>query len=162
MDIERMGLDYGRLRLYQDGLPISDHAMQIVLDLAQAGSYNYRLLVELMRYGAQLTGTEAPELLLEEYELARQVLVSLRPRQDKACARRLQERSQALLDRRDKFIAERIAQTLQPGETGLIFLGMLHSLEGRLPSDMQLCRGGQGLAMDPGAKKSPGKKEVSL
>ena len=33
--------------------------------------------------------------------------------------------SSALLERRDKFIARRINETLGPGEVGIIFLGML-------------------------------------
>ncbi len=43
-----------------------------------------------------------------------------------------------LLERRDQFIAKQIDQTLAPGETGLIFLGMLHNLQGRLPADVAL------------------------
>lgn len=35
-----------------------------------------------------------------------------------------------LLKKRDQFIAQRINNTLIPGETGIIFLGMLHDLEG--------------------------------
>ena len=31
-------------------------------------------------------------------------------------------------------------ETLRPGETGLIFLGMLHSLAGRLPPDIEVIR----------------------
>ena len=54
------------------------------------------------------------------------------------------ERNRRILDMRDLYIAERIGQTLKQGETGLIFLGMLHSLKGRLPDDIrvtQLCAG---------------------
>ena len=36
--------------------------------------------------------------------------------------------SDILLKRRDQFIADRINDTLGPGETGILFLGMLHSL----------------------------------
>jgi hypothetical protein len=34
-----------------------------------------------------------------------------------------------LLKARDAFIARRIAETLQEGETGVIFLGALHQLQ---------------------------------
>jgi two-component system nitrogen regulation response regulator GlnG len=45
---------------------------------------------------------------------------------------------QALLERRCQFSAERIAQTLEAGSTGVIFLEMLHSLDNRLPADIQV------------------------
>jgi hypothetical protein len=94
--------------------------------------------MKLMEKGAQLTGTESPELLLEEYELARQVMVSLESRQASAAARNQHELSKCLLDRRDRFMARRISETLGPGETGLLFLGLLHSLEGHLPPDIDV------------------------
>ena len=134
--VEGLGLDYSRVRLYQDGLPNSDHADDIVRDLAEAGSENHRLLVELMAHGAKLAGTESPELLLKEYELAQQVMASLRSARGRETNRRLDELSRGLLEQRDIYIAERIDRTLEAGEIGLIFLGMFHSLEGRLPTDI--------------------------
>lgn len=140
-DIDALGLDYGKVRLYQDGLPDSGHEEEIVRDLAEAGSQNHLLLLDLLSRGARLTGTEAPALLLEEYEAARQLLVALNATRNKRPPdRRRGDSSKALLDRRDRYIAERIARTLQPGETGLVFLGMLHSLEGRLPLDINVRR----------------------
>ena len=147
-EIEQLNLDYPKVRLYQDGLPQSGHEVDIVQDLARAGSENYRLLLELMAKGAQLTGTESPELLIEEYGLARQILAALGSGKACAGADRQQEVSKLLLDRRDRYIAERIGQTLAVGETGLIFLGMLHSLEGRLSPDIPILRLGQVVLMD--------------
>jgi hypothetical protein len=37
-----------------------------------------------------------------------------------------------LLERRDQFIAERIADTLKDGEIGILFMGVLHHVEDRL------------------------------
>jgi len=138
--IQDLELDYAHVRLYQDGLPVSGHEAAIVRDLAHAGSRNHSLLLELMDKGASLTGTESPELLVEEYELAQQVLVSLEGRKVGTAARGYHERSRRLLERRDRFIAGRIKETLQSGETGLLFLGLLHALEGRLPRDIRLQR----------------------
>lgn len=134
--IENLDLNHDAVRLYQDGLPVCGHEPAIVEELARAGSRNHRLLMKLMEKGARLTGTEAPDMLLEEYELARQVLVSLETRQVSPAARKQQELSKCLLERRDCYIARRIAETLKPGETGLLFLGLLHSLDGRLPPDI--------------------------
>jgi len=43
-----------------------------------------------------------------------------------------------LLDRRNRFIAYRINTTLCTGETGILFLGMLHSLENLLNKDINV------------------------
>lgn len=138
--IEKRRLDYPKVRLYQDGLPTCGHEEQIVRDLARAGSQNHRLLVDLMAKGARLTGTESPEFLLEEYNLAREALVAAASREAPEAARRRAERTRTILEKRDQYIAAQIARTLQPGETGLIFLGMLHSLVGRLPRDIEILR----------------------
>ena len=72
----QLELDWSSVLLYQDGLPVCGKEVCIVQDLARAGSANHRLLVELMAKGAQLVGTESPELLIEEYELNRQLLLN--------------------------------------------------------------------------------------
>ena len=140
--IEAMRLPYERVRLYQDGLPYCGREAKIVKTLAEAGSLNCRLLLKLMERGARIAGTESPELLLAEYDLARKTL----PGQSrggpasagKPALRALPHRR--LLDLRDGYIAARIDQTLKPGETGLIFLGMLHSLDRRLPTDIRVAQ----------------------
>ena len=68
-----LALAYEKVRLYQDGLPVCGHELEIVNDLAKAGSRNYQLLLKLKEKGATLMGTESPELLLEEYQLVKQV-----------------------------------------------------------------------------------------
>ena len=136
--IEALHLDYDKVHLYQDGLPVCGHEEAIVSDLAAKGSLNHRILVDLMARGATLSGTESPELLIREYTLARQLLDSLGTSARANTIATQQKRGKDVLHQRDAFIAERIGQTLQPGETGLVFLGMLHSLKGRLPADIQL------------------------
>jgi hypothetical protein len=131
--VDRLGVAPSKLRLYQDALPICGFEEKIVQELASGGGANHRLLADLMAKGALLTGTESPHLLVEEYELSSRALAGL-PSPDS------EEMSKALLDARDQFIADRISQTLRPGEVGLIFLGMAHSLEGRLPDDVHVER----------------------
>lgn len=48
-------------------------------DLANSGSRNHKLLVRLIEKGATLMGTEAPELLVEEYESYKRLLASGNP-----------------------------------------------------------------------------------
>jgi len=125
------------VRLYQDGLPVCGREAEIVADLAQKGSRNHQLLLRLMAQGAILMGTESGELLLQEYQLARQALTSRTPRAAELAARR-RSRGEALLEQRDRFIARRIHETLQKGEAGLLFVGMLHAVERFLPKDIKV------------------------
>jgi hypothetical protein len=80
-----------------------------------------------------LMGTESPELLVEEYQLA---LTGLGSGPDGARRRELS--AAALLEKRDRFIADRINSTLQQGETGILFLGMLHSVQPYLDRDIDV------------------------
>jgi hypothetical protein len=131
--VEKLDVDPAKLRLYQDALPVCGFEEKIVRELAETGGANHRLLADLMARGAMLTGTESPHLLVEEYEFNRKVMAG-------QAVASIQETSRTLLDARDRFIADRIARTLQPGETGLIFLGMAHSLENLLPEDIAVKR----------------------
>ena len=116
--IEALHLDYGQVRIYQDGLPVCGKEEQIVHELAGAGSLNHQLVLELTGKGAVLMGTEDPQLLIREYQLHRRRMgagdgndpPTPSPPADGA----------DLLAARDLFIAQRIAATLQDGETGLL------------------------------------------
>jgi hypothetical protein len=133
--IDALPLSFDRVRLYQDGLPVCGREADIVTELAQAGSRNHQLLLRLMAHGAVLMGTESADLLVQEYQLARQSLMTRPPRAAGVAATR-RALSQALLQRRDQFMAQRIHETLQNGETGILFLGMLHFLERHLHPDV--------------------------
>ena len=130
-----LGLDFSRVRLYQDGLPVCGREEEIVRDLAGRGSHNYRLLLELMARGAALMGTESPELLLQEYGLAREA-VAAAPR--RPGPQRRPAAGATLLEARDRFIASRINATLSPGETACLFLGLLHAPEPYLDRDIRV------------------------
>ncbi len=127
--IDSLDLPFEKVRLYQDGLPICGHEMEIVTDLANNGCRNHRLLEQLIRKGSVLMGTESVELLLEEYRLIKQTVSGRLDGNRSETPRDLQKKADILLKKRDHFIAQRINNTLGPGETGIIFLGMLHDLE---------------------------------
>jgi hypothetical protein len=131
----------GRLHVYQDGLPVCGQEERIVGDLARQGSRNHRILERLVRRGATLHGTEQPELLLEEYEQVRRGLEAAESADD--ARRRPAANGGAdaaaghdLLRRRDVFIARRIDETLPAGGSGILFIGLLHDVEGHLPADV--------------------------
>jgi hypothetical protein len=125
----------GKVRVYQDGLLVCGREREIVSELAAAGSRNHRLLLSLEARGAALMGTESPELLIEEYRLASSALAAgaaprIRARPDRA--------RDTLLEKRDRYIAARINGTLGRGESGILFLGMLHDVAGYLDRDIQV------------------------
>jgi hypothetical protein len=113
------------VRVYQDGLPVCGHEREIVTELAAAGSRNHKLLLSLLARGAVLMGTESADLLVEEYQLASAALAAGRTPHAKARRDRLHD---TLLERRDRYIADRINGTLGAGETGILFMGMLHEV----------------------------------
>jgi len=132
----RWSLPYRRVRLYQDGLPVCGRELEIVSELAKAGSRNHQLLLRLQERGATLMGTEAADLLVQEYHLSKALLAAHDAATEARWEGRHREARRALLERRDQAIALRINQTLCRGEIGLLFLGMLHSLQGRLARDI--------------------------
>lgn len=125
--IDDLDLLFEKVRLYQDGLPVCGREVDIVKDLANSGSRNHRLLERLMDKGATLMGTESAELLLEEYRLIKQSVSLQHQDTGDETSLDLKRRADLLLRKRDQFIAQRINSTLIPGETGIIFLGMLHN-----------------------------------
>jgi hypothetical protein len=133
--IDHITLSPERVRIYQDGLPISGKETDIVRELAKSGSRNHALLQRLIDSGAQVMGTESLELLLEEYELAKRMLESEGTPEKQP---RAGSGSASLLQRRDLFIARRINATLLPGEVGIVFLGMLHDLDPWLDKDIRV------------------------
>ena len=136
--IESLALPYERVRLYQDGLPVCGREVEIVTELEKAGSRNHGLLHRLREKGATIMGTESSELLVEEYQLIKEDFASGKPEFATQEEPRRKALRDSLLKRRDECIAGRINETLRAGETGLIFLGMLHSLGSRLDKDIRV------------------------
>ena len=135
-NLDALHIDPRKARIYQDGLPICGFEEKIVRELANAGSSNHQLILRWGDQGAILMGTEDAQLLVEEYELQKQHFAR------KPGAGPAEEKLARLMDRvlksRDAFIAERIAGTLQEGETGLLFLGALHRLDALQSGDIRV------------------------
>jgi hypothetical protein len=132
-NLASLNLRYELVRIYQDGLPVCGHELRIVSELARAGSRNHQLLLRLQRRGARIMGTESAELLVEEYQLAQRLLAN-----PPESGQRDRELAHSLLKRRDEFIAARISHTLKPRETGILFMGLLHSVQGKLAPDIEV------------------------
>jgi hypothetical protein len=128
-------LPYERIRIYQDGLPVCGRELDIVKELEAAGSRNHRLILEMVRRGATVMGTESGELLIEEYGRIRSLLGKT---EAPAAQGDVKASGAALIEKRDRFIAARIGATLARGEVGILFLGMMHSISGFLSADVRL------------------------
>ena len=136
--LNKLTLAYAQTRVYQDGLPVCSKELDIVSELAKRGSANHQILVHLIEKGATVMGTESAELLIEEYNLIKRILETGDAKDAIATKIRQKAASDLLLKKRDEFIAARIDQTLQPGETGILFLGLLHNPAVLLPQDMEV------------------------
>ena len=131
-----LDLDYRTMRIYQDGLPVCGRELDIVREVAQGGSRNYALILELLERGAMLEGTESPDLLRQEYERIRSALTkeSAPTRTGELRARE----SERLLRERDEFIGRRIGESLKAEETGILFIGLMHRVDRFLPADIEV------------------------
>ncbi len=124
-------LDWRRTRLYQDGLPVCGHEAEIVRDLARQGSRNHQILLEAMTRGATLMGTESAPLIVAEYRRVQKLVEASRLLESESdtLALELRAEGERLLQDRDAFMAGRIESTLLDGETGLLFVGLLHRVD---------------------------------
>ena len=134
-----VSIDVAGMKIYQDGM-IADGAVgqRIVEESAKAGSRNYELVARLLKRGAVLVKTEDFKLVKEERDL----LVALT--QAKSTAHKLvafikyKLVKDGLLNKRDKFIAKRIGESLAQDATGVLFIGAYHNVEKRLTGSIRV------------------------
>ena len=107
--VARLPVPPGSMRVYQDGLPVCGHEREIVAELASAGNRNHGLLLKLQARGATVR-TQIRQKQLRD----------------------------TLLEKRDRYIAARINGTLGAGESGILFMGMLHQVARYLDSDIDV------------------------
>jgi len=120
-------MNYANVKLYQDSLPVCGRELEIVEKLADDGNINYRILLELVKKGATVIGSEDPKLLIEE-----------RNRIIKNGVAATANIYDDLMEQRDSYIAHRIDTTLKDGEIGFLFIGALHKVAEKLPHDIQI------------------------
>jgi len=132
-------IDVIGMKLYQDGMIADGEVGQkIVEEGAKSGSRNYELAARLLKKGAVLVKTEDFKLVKEE----RDRLVALT--QAKSITHKLiafikyKLIKDRLLNKRDKFIAKRIDESLRQDEIGIIFIGAYHNIKKRLPGSIRV------------------------
>lgn len=137
--LERLKLDYKKVKLYQDGLPKNGRELDIIRELSEKGSENYKLLLDLIGNGAQIIGTEDPQLLIREYNHVKGIVRETSITDGKEKLEKHREIGAALLSERDNYIARRIDESLgDNGETGILFIGIAHKVDERLPMDIKV------------------------
>ena len=127
------------MKIYQDGMIAEGEVGQtIVQEGVKSGSKNYELVSKLLKRGAILIKTEDFKLVKKE----RDMLIAIT--QAKSLTKKLiafmkyKVTKNILLNKRDKFIAGRVGETLKLVETGIIFIGAYHNIKGRLPKDIRI------------------------
>jgi hypothetical protein len=130
-------LDARNLKIYQDGL-MADGELghKIIQEGANKGSRNHQIVLDLISRGGEIRKTEDIALLKEEYGRILKL----------AQSKSLWERTTAyigyrfhrdkLMDKRDRFIAKTINETLRKEETGILFIGAFHDVTPRLTNEI--------------------------
>ncbi|MDP3297901.1 MAG: hypothetical protein Q8N09_10020 [Thermodesulfovibrionia bacterium] len=132
-------IDVSGMKIYQDGMVVGGEMGQnIVEEIAKAGSRNHELVSSLLKRGAILVKTEDFNLVKEERDRLLSITQAKSITQKIIAFIRYKLIKKRLLNKRDKFIAQIINETLNQGETGIIFMGAYHNIKKWLPNDIQI------------------------
>jgi hypothetical protein len=126
-------------KIYQDGMVADGEVGQkIVEEGVKSGSKNYEVISKLLKRGAILMKTEDFRLVKEERDRFLKI-IHAKTRVEKLHGfLKYKLTKNILLNKRDDFIAKRIADTLNQGETGIIFIGAYHNIKKRLSEHIQV------------------------
>lgn len=123
------GLEVSGFKIFQDGLLANGEIGQkIVEEGLKSGSKNYEIISRLIHKGAILVKTEDFALVKEERDHLIGLTKAGTKREKLIAYLKYKLSKNHLLKRRDRFIAERINETLKEGETGILFIGAYHNI----------------------------------
>jgi hypothetical protein len=127
------------MKIYQDGMVAEGEIGQkIVEEGLKSKSKNYEIISGLLQKGAVLVKTEDFKFVKEERDRLLAITQAKSITQKLIALIKYKLVKNRLLDKRDEFIAKRIDETLNQGETGIIFIGAYHRIKKRLPEDIQI------------------------
>ncbi len=112
--------------------------IKIIEDSRKAGSKNYEIISRLVKRGAIIVQTEDISMVKKELEMLKLIPSSGSLIMKLIRIIRFKISRYKLLNQRDEYIAGRIAATLGPNETGIIFLGAYHNILDKLPKDIRI------------------------
>lgn len=119
-DFQKIRLNYKKIKIYQDSFCSYDN-FEAWKMIADRGSRNLDFVFKLIKKGATLIETENQDLIDLMYLTRgnKKEIVKLR-------------------GPRDRYIAKRIAKTLENGEIGILIVGASHDVEDYLPKDIKI------------------------
>ena len=130
-------IEVAGFKVFQDGMVADGElGMTIVQEAVKTGSRNYQIVSELIRKGAILVKTEDLNLVREERDWILRITQAKSRAQKLDAAMKYKLAKNNLLDKRDKFIAKQINDTLQEGENGILFIGAFHNVRKWLQKDI--------------------------
>jgi hypothetical protein len=134
-----MYIDELGLKIYQDGMVAEGEIGQkIVEEGTRLGSKNYELVARLLKQGAILMKTEDFNLVKEERDRLLTLTKAKSVTQKLIAFIKYKLVKNGLLNKRDRFIAQRINETLNDGERGVLFIGAFHNVKKFLSGDIQI------------------------
>ena len=132
-------IDVLGVKTYQDGMVAEgDVGRKIVEEGIKAGSKNYELVSRLLKRGAVLVKTEDFELVKEERDRLVTIIQAKSITQKLIAFTKYKLVKNRLLNKRDRFIAKRIDETLNHNEKAILFIGAYHNVKKELPRDIKI------------------------
>ena len=130
-------LNSTNLKIYQDGLMADGELGQrIIEEGAKRGSKNYQIVLDLIKRGGEIRKTEDIELLKEEYGRILKLAQTKSPWERTTAYIGHRFHKDKLMDKRDRFIAKTINETLKGEEVGVLFMGAFHDVITHLADDI--------------------------
>ncbi len=118
-----------KVKIYQDGIPTGgEFGIKLVEECAKNGSQNFQIVLSLIQKGATLEKTEDAQLLKEEYEILKDIVGAKTDIEREKRAEENKKRLYELTEGRDRYIADRIKETLGESMIGILFIGATHNI----------------------------------
>lgn len=132
-------IDVSGVKIYQDGMVAEGEVGQKIVDEGvKLGSKNYELVLRLLKRGAILVKTEDFNLVKEERDRLLAITQAKSLTQKLIAFTNYKLVKNRLLNKRDKFIAKRIDETLNHNEKGILFIGAYHNIKKVLAKSIQI------------------------
>lgn len=133
------GQDVKNMKIFQDGLAAEGEiGRKIVKELALKGSRNFMVVSDLVDRGAIAMKTEDIALILQEQSLFLNLLQSQRFFPTLVNYLKYRFNKTRLLKKRDIYMAGRINNDLEEGETAALFIGAAHNVICYLDKDINI------------------------
>ena len=132
-------LEVKDFKIYQDGMVAdAEVGQKIVEEGVKSGSKNYEIIDDLLKKGAVLVKTEDFALVKEERDHIVKITQAATTTQKLIAYLKYKLAKNRLLKKRDNYIAKRIDETLDYGETGILLIGAYHDIIPKLAKDIQV------------------------